>query len=131
MQKRWALREKPEITQVQQLAEALNIDPVLSCLLIHRNIRAFEDARLYFRPELSHLHDPFLMADMTKAIDRIEEAFKEREKILIYGDYDVDGTTAVSLVLVVATTFVLSLVPTRRWSVMSSGVTPTARGSHG
>jgi single-stranded-DNA-specific exonuclease len=98
MQKRWALREKPEITQVQQLAEALNIDPVLSCLLIHRNVRAFEDARLYFRPELSHLHDPFLMADMTKAIDRIEEAFKVREKILIYGDYDVDGTTAVSLV---------------------------------
>lgn len=84
--------------QVLQLAEALQIDEVLSNLLVQRGINTFEEARYFFRPDLGHLHDPFLMQDMEKAVLRIEKAIQNQEKILIYGDYDVDGTTAVSVV---------------------------------
>jgi single-stranded-DNA-specific exonuclease len=98
MQKRWSLRAKPGNAEVIKLATELNIDPVLSTLLLHRDITDFEEARSFFRPEISHLHDPFLMQDMDKAIARIEQAFEEGQKILIYGDYDVDGTTSVALV---------------------------------
>ncbi|HTK18717.1 MAG TPA: single-stranded-DNA-specific exonuclease RecJ [Mucilaginibacter sp.] len=98
MDKRWAVREKPDNADVINLANELGIDTVLSTLLIHRGIKTYEDARYFFRPDLRHLHDPFLMADMEKAIERIETAITNEEKILIYGDYDVDGTTAVSLV---------------------------------
>jgi single-stranded-DNA-specific exonuclease len=98
MNKRWAIRENADEEEVNTLAAALNIDTVLSTLLIHRGIRAYDEARLFFRPDERHLHDPFLMADMEKAILRIEEAIAAGEKILIYGDYDVDGTTSVSLV---------------------------------
>ncbi|MEO6167220.1 MAG: single-stranded-DNA-specific exonuclease RecJ [Chitinophagales bacterium] len=75
---------------------ALNIHPVLLQLLVQRGIATFDDAKKFFRPSLSDLHDPFLMQDMGKAIDRIEAAFANEEKVLIYGDYDVDGTTAVA-----------------------------------
>jgi single-stranded-DNA-specific exonuclease len=98
MNKRWAIRDKADEQQVNALAEALNIDTVLSTLLINRGIRGYEDARLFFRPDLRHLHDPFLMKDMEKAVLRIEDAMENGEKIMIYGDYDVDGTTAVSAV---------------------------------
>jgi len=98
MNKRWALKDTPDHEEVNSLAAALNIDPILATLLIHRGIRNYDDARLFFRPDDRHLHDPFLMADMEKAILRIEEAIAAGEKILIYGDYDVDGTTAVSVV---------------------------------
>ncbi|HVV56127.1 MAG TPA: single-stranded-DNA-specific exonuclease RecJ [Mucilaginibacter sp.] len=98
MNKRWAMREKPDNADVKKLAAELNIDPVLSALLIQRGIKNYDDARYFFRPDLRHLHDPFLMKDMEKAIERIENAVSSGEKILIYGDYDVDGTTAVSLV---------------------------------
>jgi single-stranded-DNA-specific exonuclease len=98
MNKRWAVRDNADGDEVQKLAALLNIDTVLSTLLIHRGIRDFEDAKLFFRPDERHLHDPFLMADMEKAVLRIEAAIAAGEKILIYGDYDVDGTTAVSLV---------------------------------
>lgn len=98
MNKRWAVRDKPDNTDVKKLADELNIDPVLSALLIGLGVKTFEDARFFFRPDLRHLHDPFLMTDMEKAIERIETAIPSGEKILIYGDYDVDGTTAVSLV---------------------------------
>ncbi len=98
MNKRWALRDTPDHEEVNSLAAALNIDPILTTLLIHRGIRNYDDARLFFRPDERHLHDPFLMADMEKAVLRIENAIAAREKILIYGDYDVDGTTAVSVV---------------------------------
>jgi single-stranded-DNA-specific exonuclease len=98
MNKRWAVREKPDNEDVIKLAEELTIDTVLSTLLIHRGINNYEDARYFFRPDLRHLHDPFLMTDMEKAIDRIETAIASGEKILIYGDYDVDGTTSVALV---------------------------------
>ncbi|WP_295672799.1 single-stranded-DNA-specific exonuclease RecJ [uncultured Mucilaginibacter sp.] len=98
MNKRWALRDNADHEEVKSLAIALNIDPVLSALLISRGIKTFEDARLFFRPDLRLLHDPFLMKDMEKAVIRIEEAISRGEKILVFGDYDVDGTTAVSVV---------------------------------
>ena len=98
MQKLWAIRENTDEEAISLLATELNIDPVLSKLLVQRGISNYDDARYYFRPDHRHLHDPFLMKDMEKAIERIEEALKEKEKILIYGDYDVDGTTSVSVV---------------------------------
>jgi single-stranded-DNA-specific exonuclease len=98
MNKRWSVRDNADEEEVNALAAALTIDTVLSSLLINRGIKTFDDARLFFRPEHRHLHDPFLMADMEKAILRIEAAMAAGEKILIYGDYDVDGTTAVSVV---------------------------------
>ncbi|HWD90505.1 MAG TPA: single-stranded-DNA-specific exonuclease RecJ [Mucilaginibacter sp.] len=98
MSKRWAVSERPGEDGVKKLAAELNIDPVLGELLINRGINTFDEAKYFFRPDLRHLHDPFLMADMEKAIDRIEQAIANTEKILIYGDYDVDGTTAVALV---------------------------------
>lgn len=98
MNKRWSIRETADDTVVNNLAGVLNIDTVLSTLLVHRGITTYEEARYFFRPDHRHLHDPFLMADMEKAILRIEKAIENDELILIYGDYDVDGTTAVALV---------------------------------
>jgi single-stranded-DNA-specific exonuclease len=98
MNKRWAVRDNADEDEVNSLAAALNMDVVLSKLLVQRGIRTYDDARYFFRPDERHLHDPFLMADMEKAIVRIEKAIAAGEKILVYGDYDVDGTTAVSLV---------------------------------
>ncbi len=89
---------KEQIDIQNKLSEALNISPVLSSLLVQRDILTFEDARRFFRPDLADLHDPFLMADMDKAVNRLTEAVRNNEKILVYGDYDVDGTTSVSLV---------------------------------
>ena len=82
----------------QSLSNELSISPILAQLLIQRNIKTYEEARSFFRPDLSDLHDPFLMADMQKAVDRLTMAMQNNEKILVYGDYDVDGTTSVSLV---------------------------------
>jgi single-stranded-DNA-specific exonuclease len=98
MQKRWAIRENTDEEAISLLATALNIDPVLSKLLIQRDITTYDEARYFFRPDHRHLHDPFLMQDMEKAIERIEDALRNNEKVLVYGDYDVDGTTAVSVV---------------------------------
>ena len=98
MNKRWAVRENADFTEAETLAARLNIDTVLSTLLINRGIKSYDEARLFFRPDERHLHDPFLMKGMEDAVLRIEKAIAEDEKILIYGDYDVDGTTAVSVV---------------------------------
>lgn len=87
-----------EQTKTLRLAEQLNIDSVLTGLLVQRGIDSIDGARNFFWPKLNHLHDPFLMKDMDKAVMRIEKALANREKMLIYGDYDVDGTTAVALV---------------------------------
>ena len=81
-----------------KLANELSISPVLAKLLVQRGIVTFDDARSFFRPDLNDLHDPFLMKDMDKAVERLTKAMQSNEKILIYGDYDVDGTTSVSLV---------------------------------
>ena len=85
--------------QAENLALALNVDPALAIVLTERGVTTFNEARAYFRPQLTDFHDPFLMKDMDKAIARIEKALRDGEKILIYGDYDVDGTTAVTVVL--------------------------------
>jgi len=98
MQKRLVLKKKSDKEIVKQLTDCLKIDDVLANLLVQRGITNLEEAKCFFRHELSQLHDPFLMKDMDKAINRIEEAIKNKEKILVYGDYDVDGTTAVALV---------------------------------
>jgi single-stranded-DNA-specific exonuclease len=87
-----------ETTKIKTLADELNISTVLAHLLVKRDINTFEEARVFFRPDLSQLHDPFLMADMDKAVARLSEAMELNQKILIYGDYDVDGTTSVALV---------------------------------
>ncbi len=98
MEKRWVLKEQGDKAIIQHLSEALNVDNNLANLLAQRGIKTFEEARSFFRPTLEELHDPFLMKDMDKAVERIEIAIKKNEKILVYGDYDVDGTTAVALV---------------------------------
>ncbi len=98
MQKKWVLKTPGDPDFVAALASELKINAILANLLVQRGINTFEDARNFFRPSLDNLHDPFIMKDMDKAVERIEEAIREKENILVYGDYDVDGTTAVSLV---------------------------------
>ena len=98
IEKIWKLREVADRDNVRQLASELGVDSVLAELLVQRDVHTFEQARSFFRPSLDDLHDPFLMKDMDKAVERLHEAVTAREKILVYGDYDVDGTTAVSLV---------------------------------
>ena len=95
---RWTIKSKPSEGKVKHLATALNVEDFVATLLIQRGIETFEDAKNFFRPSLEHLHDPYLMKDMDKAVARIELAIKNQENILVFGDYDVDGTTAVSLV---------------------------------
>jgi single-stranded-DNA-specific exonuclease len=96
-EKRWTLKPVDEGV-VNRLQEALQVNPAICRLLAVRGVRDYESARLFFRPELSHLHDPFLMKGMRAAVDRISEAIEWHERILVYGDYDVDGTTAVAVV---------------------------------
>lgn len=97
MEKRWVRITQPDKDKVMQLAEALTITPLLAQLLLQCGVETFEEARYFFRPEIEHLHDPFLMKDMDKAVNRIVTAIAAEESVLIYGDYDVDGTTSVSL----------------------------------
>jgi len=96
MQKRWTIHQ-PEHERVLNLQQELKIHPVLCRLLVNRGIYTYNEAKLFFRPRLEHLHDPFLMQDMRKAVERIEQALREEEHILVYGDYDVDGTTSVAM----------------------------------
>jgi single-stranded-DNA-specific exonuclease len=97
MKKRWVQAIQGDKGTTELLAQKLNIDKSLAQILVQRDISTFDQAREYFRPDMTRLHDPFLMKDMDKAIERIDKAFKQTEKILIYGDYDVDGTTSVAL----------------------------------
>ena len=98
MEKKWILKEVADSDVARQLASELGVDPVLAELLVQRGVRTFSQARAFFRPDLGDLYDPFLMKDMDKAVERLHKAVVTGEKILVYGDYDVDGTTAVSLV---------------------------------
>ncbi|MCQ2152457.1 MAG: single-stranded-DNA-specific exonuclease RecJ [Bacteroidales bacterium] len=98
IEKKWNVKEQGNPAIVRQLAQELGIDQILANLLVQRGIDSFAKAREFFRPDLSMLHDPFLMKDMEKAVKRLDEAIKHKERLFIYGDYDVDGTTAVSLV---------------------------------
>lgn len=97
MEKRWVELEKADAQIVEKLSKDLNVDEVLANMMAKRGINTFEEAKAFFRPDLNLLHDPFLMKDMPEAIERIERAIKNEEHILVYGDYDVDGTTAVAL----------------------------------
>ena len=98
MEAKWNIANPADQEKVGALALALGIDRVLAELLVQRGIDTFEQARAFFRPSLQDLHDPFLMKDMAAAVERLHKAISSGEKILVYGDYDVDGTTAVSLV---------------------------------
>ncbi len=98
MEKRWHIHPNENTAVAQQLQTELSVDRIISNLLVQRGITDFKDAKSFFRPDLSELHDPFLMKGMGIAIERLEQAIERQEKILIFGDYDVDGTTAVSLV---------------------------------
>ena len=104
-EKRWILREDYDKEVVKKLAEALGVDEIIATLLVERGVTTYEEARCFFRPSLDQLHDPFLMKDMDRAIARINEAVRRHERILIYGDYDVDGTSAVALVYSYLSTF--------------------------
>ena len=95
---RWTIKPKPDQEKVNQLMSSLQIDEVIASLLVQRGIETYEAAKSFFRPTLEDLHDPFLMKDMDKAVIRIMQAIEKEENILVYGDYDVDGTTSVSLV---------------------------------
>ena len=94
---RWTLKPKPTQEDINRLSKELNVDDLVAHLLLQRGIHNYDEAKLFFRPELNHLHDPFLMKDMQKAVKRIEQAIENQENILVYGDYDVDGTTSVAL----------------------------------
>lgn len=95
---RWTLQSKPEKEQVQKLQNELQVDEIITTLLVQRGITTYDQAKTFFRPTLDDLHNPYLMKDMDKAVSRIEKAIENEENILVFGDYDVVGTTSVSLV---------------------------------
>lgn len=104
---RWTIKAKPEQKEIDTLATALGVDDLVAQLLLQRGIDSYEEAKNFFRPKLADLHDPFLMKDMGIAVARIESAIADGENILVYGDYDVDGTTSVALV----SSYLLSFYP--------------------
>ena len=104
---RWTIKPKPDSSKVAHLSKELAVDSTTSFLLVQRGIETFEEAKNFFRPDLNDLHDPFLMKDMEKAVSRIKDAVKNQENILVYGDYDVDGTTSVALM----SSYLLSFYP--------------------
>ena len=98
IQKRWVVKPQGNSLTVEHIATSLRIAPVLANLLVQRGIDTVEKAKKFFNPRLEDLHNPFLMKDMERAVERVEEAVAKNQKIMVYGDYDVDGTTAVALV---------------------------------
>ncbi len=105
MDKKWFIKEAPEFENVGQLSKDINVARFLAEILVQRGIDNFEKAKDFFRPSLSSLHDPFLMKGMHKAVNRLTDAVSNDEKILLYGDYDVDGTTSVSLLFLFLSSF--------------------------
>ena len=97
MDKKWVIKEKGDPVVVKQLAGALKVSDSLANLMVQRNITSPAEAEAFFNPSLEYLHDPFLMKDMNLAVDRLSSAINKNERILVYGDYDVDGTTAVAM----------------------------------
>jgi single-stranded-DNA-specific exonuclease len=98
MQKRWLIKSTPDQEIINQLVTDIKVEPALASILAQRGVSSFEEAQYFFRPKLEDLHDPFLMKDLKEAVDRINLAMANGEKIMIFGDYDVDGTTAVATV---------------------------------
>ncbi len=109
MEKNWILKSHGDAATVDRLSAELGITKSLATLLFQRGVNTFDEAKSFFRPELSDLHDPFLMRDMETAVSRIKIALENKEKILVYGDYDVDGTTSVALVYTFLKSFYNSL----------------------
>ena len=101
MQKKWLTKALPSQSKIDDLRSLLKVDRVVATLLLQRDLNTFESAQTFFRPNLKDLHNPFLMKDMDNAVDRIEKAFERNEKVLLFGDYDVDGTTAVALMYII------------------------------
>ncbi len=97
MDKIWDLKKQGDQNEVKHLSAALNVNMVIARLLVQRGIKTYNEAKAFFRPRLSDLHDPFLMKDMDKAVERLQRAVDNQEKVIVYGDYDVDGTTSVAL----------------------------------
>ena len=97
-EKRWIIRQDYDLETVENLAASLGVDRIIATLLVERGVTTFEEARRFFRPGLDQIHDPFVMKGMRQAIDRINQAIAARQRIMVYGDYDVDGTSAVALV---------------------------------
>jgi len=113
---RWTLAPKPDQEKVAQLQKSLGVEEAIAFLLVQRGIETFEQAKKFFRPQLEDLHDPFLMKDMDVAVKRIQEAIHQEEFIMVYGDYDVDGTTSVALMssyLRTQTNLVTTYIPDR------------------
>lgn len=104
---RWTIKPKPLQNNIDALSQALNVEGLIALLLIQRGIKSYDEAKRFFRPQLSYLHDPFLMRDMDVAVNRIQTAITNNENILVYGDYDVDGTTSVALL----SSYLLSYYP--------------------
>lgn len=98
MDKRWVIKEPGDEETIESLSQSLGVDKVIANLLVQRGIQTFDEAKAFFRPSLDNLHDPFLMKDMDKAVTRLITALNNQERVMIYGDYDVDGTTSVALV---------------------------------
>ncbi len=98
MEKIWNIKERGDEEKIEHLSEVLNIDRFLANLLVQRGVMTFDQAKAFFRPSYEHLNDPFLMKDMDVAIDRLDKAIENNEKVFVYGDYDVDGTTSVAMV---------------------------------
>lgn len=94
---RWTFPSPVNPQIISELSQSLNVEPLIAQLLVQRGVNTFDEARLFFRPTLDDLHDPYLMKDMDKAVGRIERAIENQENILVFGDYDVDGTTSVSM----------------------------------
>ncbi len=113
---RWTLKPIPEQHKIEALQKTLQVNDIIAKLLIQRGIETYDDAKKFFRPSLDDLHDPYLMKDMDKAVARIEKALTNNENILVYGDYDVDGTTSVALMasyLKTRTNHVATYIPDR------------------
>lgn len=97
MDSRWTLKPSPDPSKIQSIQEDLGVNKLIASILVQKGIDTFQKAKRFFRPSLEDLNDPFLMKDMAKAVHRIEKAIEQKEKILVYGDYDVDGTTSVAM----------------------------------
>ena len=113
---RWIIKPDSSKKHLTHLQEVLGVCPIIAKLLVLRNIQSFDGAKAFFRPNLNHLHNPFLMKDMDKAVSRIQKALAHQENIMVYGDYDVDGTTSVALMshyLKTHTPNIISYVPDR------------------
>jgi single-stranded-DNA-specific exonuclease len=108
---RWEPKLKPDLTKVIKIQEDLQVPEPIAALLIQRGIEDFDTAKAFFRPQLANLHDPFLMKDMDLAVNRIDQAFRDQETLMVYGDYDVDGTTSVSLVYSFLRPYFQNIIP--------------------